>query len=125
MKVIESLGYTSLALVVVVAILIVIVNLIEKKLNKLVIKGRNKRDIFYQEQFKAINKADIKKTIEGIDRVARNFFAEAFQLNKRDYTDFKNAFKKNNNKKAEEFSKLMIEIFYSKEKDEAEESKAL
>lgn len=125
MSVIENLGYTSLALVVVIAIFVIIVTLIEKKLGKLIIKTRNKRDLFYQKEFKAIDKTNSEKTIEGMDSIARNFFAEAFQVNKNDYTDLKQVFKKTKNKKAEEFCDSMIKVLYSKEKNNAEIGRAL
>jgi len=125
MSVIENLGYTFLALVIIVAISVIIVTLIEKKLIKKIIKGKNKRDIFYQEQFKAIDKTDIEKEIKEINSIARNFFAEAFQINKKDYTDLKDFFKKTKNKKAEDFSEIMIKILYAPEKNKKDIEKAL
>ena len=125
MSVIENIGYASLAILVIVAIFVIIVSLIEKKLLKVIFKGRNKRDIFYQMQFKAIDKTTPEKTIQGMDSVARNFFAEVFNINKKDYTDLKQFFKKNKNKKAEEFCSSMIKILYSQEKNSAEIEKSL
>lgn len=125
MSVIENIGYASLALVIIAAIFVIIVSIIEKKLIKAVIKGKNKRDIFYQMQFKAIDKTNPEKTIQSMDTVARNFFAEAFKTTEKDYTNLKQAFKKNKNKKAEDFCNLMIEMLYSPEKNYGEIEKAL
>ncbi len=125
MSVIENIGYTSLALAIIAAIFVIIVSIIEKKLLKSIIKGRNKRDIFYQTQFKTINRTNPKKTIQDMDSIARNFFAEAFKTTEKDYTELKQFFKKNKNKKAEEFCSLMIEMLYSPEKDNEEIENAL
>ena len=95
MSVIENIGYTSLGLVIIAAIFVIIVSLIEKKLIKSVIKGRNKRDIFYQAQLKTINRTNSKKTVQDMDSIAQNFFAEAFKTTEKDYTSLKQFFKKN------------------------------
>ena len=125
MNLIENLGYASIGIVFVVAILIVIITLFEKKLKKVVIKTKNKRDLFYQAQFETIDKSNPKKTISGIDSVARNFFNEAFKINKKDYTTLKDYFKKEKNKNAEKFCDIMIKLSYSPEKNSSDIEQAL
>lgn len=125
MSVIQNLGKISIALMILAAAFIIIITLIEKKLLTKIIGGRNKRDRFYQAQFKAIDKSSLENTVKGLDAVAKNFFAEAFKINNSDYAELKKAFKKTKNKDAEKFSELMLEIFYSPEKNQEEINQSL
>jgi len=59
-----------------------------------------------------------KKILESVDKIARNFFEEAFKIKKSaGYSELKKYFDKKKNARAAEFCEIMNNLLYSKEKD--------
>lgn len=122
----QNIGYLSIILIIVITIIVTVLMLIEKKLVKKVIQNRNQRDLYYQKEIQQINKFKPNKAINQIDKIAKNFFAESFNLNENlEYTELKNFFKKKKNLEAQKFCESIIKPLYSPEKPSQEEIQKL
>src|SRR3989344_2774279 len=99
MSFIANLGYILLGCVILVAIFLVMLWIIEKKLKIRLLFGRKTKNQVYIEK---VSKVDIKKPQEAIkqlDKIAKAFFVEAFHIqNSADYSELKDFFNRKNNK---------------------------
>lgn len=112
----ENLGKILIVLIpIIIAVLLVLI-IIEKKFRAKI--RQNDRNKFYLSGISAINKTDPKKALESIDKIARDFFEEAFKIKRSaGYSELKKYFDQNNKAKAAEFCEIMNNLLYSKEKD--------
>lgn len=112
----ENLGIVLIISIITIASILTILLAVEKKLKKR-IKKKN-RNRFYISEIKKIDKSNPKKILKSIDKIARNFFDEAFKIKKFvGYSELKKSFNKKNNIKAVEFCDLITMLLYSKEKN--------
>jgi hypothetical protein len=118
MSFIANIGYVLLGCVIIVAIFLVILWIIEKKLKIRLLFGRKTKNEVYIEK---VSKTDVNKPQEAIkqlDKIGKAFFVEAFHVqNSADYSELKEFFYKKNNKKAAEFCNIMTQFLYSNIKE--------
>ena len=112
----ENLGKVLIISITIITSILIILITIEKKLNKKIPKKT--RNAFYISEIKKIDKSNPKKILKSIDKIARNFFEEAFKIKKfTGYSELKKPFNQKNNVKAVEFCELITKLLYSKEKN--------
>ncbi len=112
----ENLGIILIVSIITIVSILIILLVVEKKLKKR-IKKKN-RNRFYISEIKKIDKSNPKKILKSIDKIARNFFEEAFNIKKFvGYSELKKSFNQKNNIKSVEFCNLMTTVLYSKEKN--------
>src|SRR3989338_9302286 len=107
----------SIILLVIISILFIINSNLKKKV---IIKERStEKEVTLKSKIEDLknSKVSMGKLIDSIDLFTRNYFAETFNLSKDlDYFEMADFFNKNNNKKAESYSEIMLETLYSGEK---------
>lgn len=119
-----------LAIILVTVILSVIIAYliyINKKLNEKIKQEKN-RFILYKEKLSELNSKQIlsKKELDIINRLARDFFKERFNLNFNiPYTELEEIFKKQGYDERAEFCSIMAGIFYAGQKSDSESVKRL
>jgi hypothetical protein len=97
-----------------VLIVIIILKFIENRLKKKLIDVRNSRDNYYLSQIEKVNELDQKKGLKEIDKLARDFFKEAFNVqHSKEYSELEKVFLKKKNKVAADFCALMTKVLYS------------
>lgn len=121
---IENLGKILIILIPIIILVLIVLIILEKRLkNKIRANNRNK---FYLSEIREIDKTYYKKSLESINKIARDFFEEAFKIRKSmGYSELKKYFDQNNNSKAAEFSEIMNTLLYSKEKDNSKIQKLI
>ena len=121
---IENLGKILIILIPIIILVLIVLIILEKRLkNKIRANNRNK---FYLSEIREIDKTYYKKSLESINKIARDFFEEAFKIRKSmGYSELKKYFDQNNNSKAAEFSEIMNILLYSKEKDNSKIQKLI
>jgi len=112
-----NLGIILIASIVIIALILFFLLMKEKKLKKK-IKEENNRTPSYISEIEKIERANPKKILNFIDKIARDFFKEAFKIRRFiGYSELKKTFSRRNNEKAVEFCDLMSKSLYSKEPD--------
>lgn len=113
---IENLGKILIILIPIIILVLIILIILEKRLrNKIRENDRNK---FYLSKISEIDRSDPKKILGSIDKIARNFFEEAFKIKKSaGYSELKNYFYEQKNARVAEFCELMNNLLYAQEKD--------
>ena len=121
---IENLGKILIIFIPIIISILIILIILEKKFrNKIRENNRNK---FYLSEIREIDRSNTKKILESIDKIARNFFEEAFKIKKSSgYSELKKYFDQNNNISAAEFCEIMNNLLYSKEKDNSKTQKLI
>lgn len=115
---IENLGtFTLIAILVIVVVLIILI-VVEKKLRKKVTKKED-RNNYYFEKINKINKSDTEGSLKQINKIAKGFFKERFKVNRSlTYSELKDFFIKEKNKRASEFCVNINEALYSNNKSD-------
>jgi len=117
MSFLENIGYILGGFVLITVIFLTILTLLEKKLH---IKFLNVQTSINQVYIGKLSKLNINKpqtSLKELDKLAKNFFREAFHLkSSTEYSELEKQFKKRNNKKAEEFSNAMTKLLYAGQK---------
>ena len=115
-EIIENLGTFTLGSILVIVVVLIILIIIEKKLRKKVITKEN-RNNYYINQISKINKSDPDLALKKIDKMAGEFFKERFKIkHSKGYSELKDFFLNQKNKKAREFCILMTEVLYANKK---------
>jgi len=116
MELIQNLGYILMGFIALISVFLIVLALLEKKLQVRVLKGKYTRNHFYIEK---LSKLDIKNTSEGLkifDSIIRAFFKEAFHIKgSPDYSELETLFIKKHNNKAINLCNNMKKFLYSKE----------
>ncbi len=121
-----EIGYILIGLAIITALVLGSLWLFEKKLKKKVIEGRNTRNDFYIEKIAKMDASNPSRTLMAINKIAKNFFIEAFKIKSAmDYSELKDFFDKKNNKKTKRFCEIMTEIYYAKENVDKKQIKEL
>ena len=103
----------AIPIAIIVFILIILI-IIEKKLHKKIRIMRGDRNAAYIKRINKIDQTDPKHTLERIDRIARDFFRECFEINRpTEYSELEKFFIKKGNKETAEFCSLMNDLLYS------------
>ncbi|MBU0894029.1 MAG: hypothetical protein KKF48_03825 [Nanoarchaeota archaeon] len=114
---ITNLGAILIAVVAIVSIILIILIFLEKKLYKKASKVKYTKNLFYIEKISQLNLSNSEATLKNINKIARNFFREAFKTQgSTEYSELEEIFTKKNNKKITEFCKIMSNLFYSGKK---------
>ena len=110
----ENLLYVLVGFIGLVAIFLIVLSLIEKKLYKKFLSNKYGRNHHYIEKLSKIN---VKKPEEGMnsfDKTAKNFFREAFHIKgSPGWSQLQKYFEEKNNKKGKEIAEKMIKYNYS------------
>jgi hypothetical protein len=112
----EFLIFLIIALVLLLAV--VALKVLEKKFKEILSAYRESRNLYYRRKINEIKaiRADHKKILDEINKTARGFFKEAFNLpNTLEYTELAEECRKRNKKNCEDFCKMMSQINYSGE----------
>lgn len=121
----QNLGTISIISIMIIIIILIILMIVEKNLkNKVIIKkDRNKA---YFEEIIQIQSPDPVENLKNIDRIARNFFSEKFNVGKsKGYSELTDIFLKQNQKQIAEFCNLMNNFLYSGETISNRQNKTL
>lgn len=122
----DNIGYILIAFVVIIALFLIVLFIIEKKLHKKILFRYTTRNESYLTELSKMKVEDSKKALKKIDKLARNFISEAFKPGKfAEYSQLEEYFKKRKNKKATEFTTHMTKLLYSKEKIDKKQIKIL
>ncbi len=116
---------TILILLVLIAIILVIAEMKFRKKIERIIEDRN---LLYQEKLKDlyVSNRSSEETLELINKLARDFFKEAFNLPLNlEYSELMDKFRTAKKKECVSFCYLMIKLSYSGERIEQEEIKIL
>jgi hypothetical protein len=126
MTIMNNLGILLIFFITIVFTLLIILIIIEKKLHKKIIKNENSRNMFYLERIGRINKKDPDKALTSIDKIAKDFFKEAFKVKRNmGYDLLGSSFKQKNNVEVARFCSLMNDSLYSGKKKNDENIKGL
>lgn len=117
MAFIENLGYMLIGFILIVSIFLIGLALVEKRLKIRFLRAKHWRNQLYIMKISKISLDYPEGSLKILDRVAKNFFTEAFHLQgSLEYSELENFFKKKNNKKGIEFAKKMTSFLYSGKK---------
>ena len=126
MVLIENFGKILIISIIIIASALIILVIIEKKLYRKIIQGRNSRNVFYAKKIEDIKNTGAKNKLIILGQIARDFFAEAFGTkNTADYSKLENFFKQKNNLEIAEFCRIMNRALYSGGKINKEESQKI
>jgi hypothetical protein len=110
----ENLGIFSAIPIAIIVLILIILIIIEKKLRKKIRIMKGNRNAAYIRRINKINQTDPKHTLERIDRIARDFFRERFEINSPiEYSELERFFIQQKNKETAEFCSLMNDLLYS------------
>ncbi|MGD9276432.1 MAG: hypothetical protein PVJ67_04620 [Candidatus Pacearchaeota archaeon] len=108
-----NLGVFSIVAIVLIIIILIILMVIEKKLQKKIISRKDKNSIYLAEVSNLKGKTP-QETLKKIDFFAREFFKQKFGIKKSlGYSELKNLFTKQQNKKPSDFCNEMNDLLYS------------
>ncbi|MEM0465402.1 MAG: hypothetical protein QXW97_01725 [Candidatus Pacearchaeota archaeon] len=118
-----------IAIIVVICILCIIIYYlitINRKLSQRIEQEKN-RFLLYKKQLKDLDKFDLsKKDLETLNRLARDFFKERFNLNySMTYLELAEKFKEEKFDERVEFCELMSDVLYSDKKIDARDIRRL
>lgn len=114
MSFLGSIGYILAGFVVIIGIFLVLLGIIEKKLHIKIIQTRFTPNQLYIVKLSKLNPKKPQESLKQLDKLAREFFREAFHINgPTDYSILEQTFSKKNNKKAKEFCYEMNRFLYS------------
>lgn len=121
-----NLGTILIIIVSLVSLVLIYLIMTEKRLHKQASKIKNVKNRFYIEKISKLTLSDPKITLKQIDKIARNFFREAFKIKPSlEYDELKEVFAKRHNKKIVEFCKEMSSLLYSGKKPEKKQNQKL
>jgi len=116
---IPNLGTILIVIVSVVSLILIYLIITEKRLHKKVSKIKNTKNRFYIEKISKLTLANPQNTLKDIDKIARNFFREAFKIKSSiEYGELKEIFTNKHNKKMVEFCGEMSNLLYAGKKPE-------
>lgn len=126
MSVIENIGNILIALIAIVATILFILIALEKDLYQKIVIRKNRRNAFYIKETKKINKKYPQIALNKIDKITKNFFNEAFKIQKsKDYSEIKDFFKKQNKIESSILCDMMIKTLYSGKEPDIRENQIL
>lgn len=113
----ENIGNILIISIIIIASILIILIIIEKKLYRKISQNRETRNDFYIKQITNIYKTNPKNILESVNKIAMDFFKEAFGIKPNtDHSKLKRHFNNKNNAKSAEFCSLMNETLYSGKK---------
>jgi len=113
----KNFGIILLGVVVFASIVLIILIFVERKVKKKVLTTANILNRIYIEKLAKLDPATPEITLKNVDKLARNFFREAFRIKPgMEYSELKEEFKKRNNKKVEEFCTIIGDLLYAGKK---------
>ena len=108
MRFTEDLGIFLILFIAIIIVILIILIIIERKISRKIIKDRNSRNVFYLKQLENAAREYPKNMLINLDKIARNFFAEAFGTrNTSDYSRLESFFKQQNKPIEAEFCNLI------------------
>lgn len=114
MSFIENIGFVLLGFVVIVAVFLIILTFLEKKLHIRFMQGKYWKNQIYIMKLSKISLDNLEPSLRILDKLAKNFFREAFHIKSSpEYSELETFFQKKNNKKGAEFSSKMTKFMYS------------
>lgn len=114
MSFLENLGYILIGFIIIVAIFLILLSLVEKKLKIRIFQGRTSRNQVYISKLAKIDIHTPVESMKEIDRLGKAFFKEAFRLSgSPDYSELIDYFARRNNKLATNFSDQMTKLMYA------------
>jgi hypothetical protein len=123
---IEAKEVIMIAIGIILVIAVMFLIKYESRLKKSLDQRKDNRNVFYKKKLKAIKTSNIEQALNKVDRLAREFFSEAFGP---DYhlecSDVKEKFAKINNLDCINFCSLMIELNYAGEKSDIKKVKKM
>ena len=123
---IPNLGTILIVIVSVVSLVLIYLIMIEKRLHKKASKIKNTKNRFYIEKISKLTLSNPQTTLKEIDKIARNFFREAFKIKpSMEYGELKEIFTKKHNKKMIEFCEKMSGLLYAGRKPEKKQNQKL
>ena len=114
MSFLENLGYILVGFVIIVAVFLILLSFVEKKLKIKIFQGRSSRNQAYISKLAKIDINSPEESMKELDRLGKAFFKETFRLSgSPDYSTLVDFFAERNNKLATEFSEEMTKLMYS------------
>jgi len=102
----------------IIIVLAVILTVIERVLNRKIVSKKEFEENIYLKKIKHVidSQESIKGRLKEVDKIAKDFFNEIFNISKQtSYYDLAKRFKKENKNKMAEFCEKMMNAFYSGE----------
>lgn len=116
MTILQNIGYILIGFIAIISIFLIILTLLEKKLQIAVQRGRHYRNEYYIGKIAKIKTENPKSAIKELDEISKAFFREAFNIQSSiENSQMENFFIEKNNRKASQFSSQMTKFLYSKE----------
>ncbi len=110
----KNLAYILIAIITAISIVLISLVVIEKRLHRKATRKKDTKNKYYIEKLSRVNLKDTERTLKQFDKLARNFFREAFKTKAGlEYAELKDYFAKRHNKKAEQFCDIMDNVLYS------------
>lgn len=101
--------------IIVFVFLTIVLLFVEARLRKKYFAPKKSRSLFYKEKLLqiAISQETPEKNLGQLDSLARDFFSEAFKINKhREYPSLIQEFRQKGDQEAAEFSEIMKNFYY-------------
>jgi hypothetical protein len=121
---IKELIIISIAVILLIAAILLIKY--ESRLKETLSRKKNNRNIFYRNKLKAVRASNPEQALGKIDKLAREFFSEAFGP---DYhaecSEIMEKFTKDNNKDCASFCSMLIDLNYAGENSSREKVRKL
>jgi hypothetical protein len=121
---IRGIGMIIGTIVLLASIIIIVLHVLEKKLEKRIISRKYDRNTYYQRKLLQLkeSKENLDKKIDKLGEISRDFFKEAFNLPySLEYFELIREFKKQGKNNCIAFSRLMIELSYTGKKIKQED----
>lgn len=126
MALLENLGYILLGFIVIVAVFLIILSFLEKKLKIKIFENRNSKNQAYIAKLAKVDINDPKQAIREIDKIGKAFLREAFRISgSPEYSTLTDYFASRNNKLATEFSDKMTQLEYSGKEPTTKDTQSL
>lgn len=114
MTILENLGYILIGFVIIIAVFLILLSFIEKKLKIRFSQGKHSKNQTYVEKLSKIKIENPQTAMKEMDAVAKSFFREAFRIKgSPEYSTLTPYFAKRNNKLATDFSDQMTRFMFS------------
>jgi len=114
MSFLGNIGYILGGFIVIIAIFLILLAIIEKKLHIKIIQTRFTPNQAYIIKISKLNVKKPQESLKSLDKIAKEFFKEAFHVKGApDYSELLEIFNKKKNKKAIEFCIVMNNFLYS------------
>lgn len=114
---IETLWAILVIPIAIIVVTLIILVIIERKLLKKIRIIKSDRNLYYTNQLNKINQTNPENDLRQIDKIARDFFKERFNINNpTGYSQLEDFFKEEDNKESARFCNSINDVLYSGKK---------